>query len=162
MQAVRGYRKPKVAFDIPGRVAERAATRVTVNDDGCWISNYSVASHGYAQIGWQDDGYRQIVTAHRASWVHVHGQIPEGMTIDHTCRVRRCVNPSHLRMLSNLDNARDNGQEHRGTPVETGDQCASGHAVLLYPTGARHCRECASEWARLKKFRQSLRLAEAA
>ena len=159
MSEPRGYRKPKRKFDIPERVAERAATRYVADEDGCWISTYSVASHGYAQIGWQDRDFRQIVTAHRASWVHFHGQIPEGMTIDHMCRVRRCVNPAHLRMMPNLDNARDNGQSRRGKPTPTGETCTSGHVVLLYPSGARHCRECANAWGRAKKHRRSLRLA---
>ena len=28
------------------------------------------------------------------------------MTIDHTCKTRPCVNPDHLRMMSNYENAR--------------------------------------------------------
>lgn len=51
------YRKPGKAIVIPDRVAERAATKYETSEDGCWISTYSVASHGYAQIGWQDAGY---------------------------------------------------------------------------------------------------------
>ena len=41
---------------VPERVARRAYERVEKRDDGCWISTYSVASHGYAQIGWNEGG----------------------------------------------------------------------------------------------------------
>lgn len=65
---------------IPARVTERAITRVIEQDDGCWISLYSTASHGYAQIGWQDAGSRHVVLAHRAAWTHVEGEVPPDMT----------------------------------------------------------------------------------
>lgn len=49
------FRKPKRKIIIPPRVAARAAARCIVDDvTGCWISTYSVASHGYAQIGWNN------------------------------------------------------------------------------------------------------------
>lgn len=100
---------------IPDRVALRALRAFRMDDNGCHISTYSVASHGYAQIGWKVDGKHQMTTAHRASWSAVYGQIPLGMTVDHTCRVRQCVNPAHLRLLTNEDNARDNEQAHLWT-----------------------------------------------
>ena len=119
-----GFRSPDRwnSVPVPARVAQRAYERVEVNEDGCWISTYSVASHGYAQIGWQDAGSRHVVLAHRAAWVHVNGQMPLGMTLDHLCKVRRCVNPAHLRMLPNYENAR---RTHgRDWPL---GQCANGH-----------------------------------
>ena len=59
-------RKPRTHFEIPDRVALRALRRFERDtESGCHISTYSVASHGYAQIGWQDAGYRQVVTAER-------------------------------------------------------------------------------------------------
>ena len=91
---------------VPERVALRAFTNVEKMEDGCWISKYSVASHGYAQIGWTGEGRTQMVLAHRASWVHVNGQVPVGMTIDHLCKNRRCANVEHMRILSNYENAR--------------------------------------------------------
>lgn len=107
---------------VPGRVARRAYESVAVDENGCWISTYSVASHGYAQIGWQENGGRWVVLAHRAAWVHVNGQMPLGMTLDHLCKVRRCVNPGHLRMLPNFENARRvaGGEWRMGS-------CANGH-----------------------------------
>lgn len=111
----RGFRTPERwnSVPVPERVAQRAATNVDIQGDGCWISRYSVASHGYAQIGWSipkaartGRSRNAMVLAHRASWTHFHGQVPLGMTVDHLCKVRRCVNPEHLRLLPNYENAR--------------------------------------------------------
>jgi len=122
--AAENFRKPERwnSVPIPERVALRAVTNVDVQPDGCWISLYSVASHGYSQIGWQDSRSRHVVLGHRAAWVSVNGQVPMGVTIDHLCKVRRCVNPEHLRLLPNFENARriDGKDWAMGT-------CANGH-----------------------------------
>lgn len=110
------------AVPIPERVAARAYGNIKRRSDGCWISTYSIASHGYAQVGWQGGGQRHIVLAHRAAWVHVNGQLPLGMTLDHTCKTRACVNPEHLRLLPNFENARRNS----GKDWPMG-QCGNGH-----------------------------------
>lgn len=97
---------------IPQDVAERAATRYAERN-GCWLSTYAPGSHGYPQVGWMRRGERGMVGAHRAAWTHHRGPIPVGMTVDHLCHVRQCVNPRHLRLLPNVENARDNGSTHR-------------------------------------------------
>ena len=136
------YRRPKLPIVIPDRVAERAATRYTVDDaTGCHISTYSVASHGYAQIGWYDGERTQMVTAHRAAWVYANGrQIPGGMTVDHMCKTRRCVNPLHLRVMSNFENARRT--DGRDWPI---GRCANGHTnadLAFEPSGKIRCGAC--------------------
>lgn len=144
---------------IPARAAERAATRYEVDENGCHVSTYSVASHGYAQVGWQDGDARGATTAHRAAWVHHTGQqIPDGLTVDHACRNRRCVNMDHLRLMTLLQNARDNGwaagTRYVGDPVDTGRKCPAGHTVYQYPSGSYGCRECAAELKRRKDERK--------
>jgi hypothetical protein len=44
--------------------------------------------------------------AHRSVYVHLRGPIPPGMTIDHLCRNRSCVNPDHLEVVSLKENVR--------------------------------------------------------
>ena len=143
-------------FDIPARVAERAFTNCTPHESGCLVSNYSLVTQQakkrarmrYAQIGWQDGDSRHGTTAHRAAWVHVHGQIPDGMTVDHRpgC-VDKCVNVDHLRLLSNFENA----QRTLGRDWEAG-QCANGHPEsereYIGSTTKTRCRPCYLEWQR--------------
>lgn len=120
-----GFRTPERwnSVPVPERVARRAYEKVDKQPDGCWISQYSVASHGYSQIGWQTKTSRHVILGHRAAWVHVNGQVPLGMSLDHLCKERRCVNPEHLRMLPNFENARRTD----GKDWEMG-VCANGHS----------------------------------
>lgn len=128
---------------IPSRVVARILANVTVDEaTGCHISNYSTASHGYAQIGWHDEasGIRVATTAHRAAWVGANGQIPEGVTIDHLCKNRRCVNIDHLRALSNFENARRTFG--RDWPL---GECRNGHSnayLFREPSGRIRCKKC--------------------
>lgn len=134
---------------IPERVAARAATRFVVSGE-CHISTYSIASHGYAQVGWSDAGKNTMTTAHRAAWVHYTGeQIEPGYTIDHRqglgCKSRRCVRREHLRSLINLENARRTS----GTDWPLGT-CRHGHGVEHWrPKSDKrlkgYCAECRRE-----------------
>ena len=123
--ASKSYRNPARwnSVPVPAHVAQRAITNIDKQPDGCWISRYSIGSHGYAQVGWNLGGGKiHTVLAHRAAWTVVNGQVPMAMTIDHTCKVRRCVNPEHLRLLSNIENARRN----QGDDFPMGG-CRHGH-----------------------------------
>ena len=133
-----------MALFIPERVAERAYKNADRVGD-CWISRYSTGSHGYAQVGWvpQTGSRISATTAHRAAWVYVKGeQIPDGMTIDHTCKNRRCVNVDHMRLLTNFENAR---RTHgRDWPL---GECARGHSnehLVDLARGRKACGICAS------------------
>ena len=42
--------------------------------------------------------------AHRAVWEGSRGLIPEGLVIDHKCRVRNCINIHHMRKVTNKVN----------------------------------------------------------
>ena len=134
---------------IPERVKDRAYARSTRAINGCWISTYSVASHGYAQLGWKNSGERHTVLAHRAAWEKVNGPVLVGMTLDHRCREKRCVNPAHLRLLDNFEN----GRRINGADWELGE-CANGHPNSMLmddpyrkdkmgnPRAGKRCVEC--------------------
>ena len=111
-----------------------------VADADCWEWPKSCGSHGYGQVGWGGKDARRLVLAHRMSYLIFLGPIPEGMTVDHLCRNRRCINPAHLRLLTNLENARANGMSAR-------THCPHGHPyneenTYFDPKGHRYCREC--------------------
>jgi hypothetical protein len=135
---------------IPPAAAERAATRYRVMG-GCWISTYSRGSHGYAQVSWQTPMGTQTTTAHRAAWTHHNGPIPAGLTIDHHkaagCTDTGCVRPDHLRLLTNLANATDNGAVNRRT-LPTVDLCHCGDTRVRRADGRLICRGCTSRTRR--------------
>ena len=122
---------------------------------GCHISRYSVASNGYAQIGWWEQGKNYGVSAHCASWVATHGQIPDGMTVDHTCFTLVCVNVAHLRLLTNFHNAQR--QQGRDWPL---GECVNGHPEWDRVRQGRQtvCRLCNLEWQRQYRARRKARV----
>lgn len=138
------------SLEIPERVAARAFSAWHPGDGGCHVSTYSVSTHGYAQIGWGGQ-VRGGTTAHRAAWTHVHGPIPDGMVVDHTCGNRRCVNVDHLRLLSNYENARRT--LGRDWPL---GECINGHdnSHLVVRSGKLKCRLCEAEWQRTYRRRK--------
>src|SRR5690606_8256446 len=75
---------------------ERITQKVAINSEtGCW--EWTGAKHrlGYGVMRY---GPRHLgnAPAHRVSFEAHRGPIPEGMVLDHLCRVRGCVNPEHL------------------------------------------------------------------
>ena len=92
------------------------------------------------------DGYARIFVsgqrwlAHRWVWTRAYGPIPDGLTVDHVCKVRHCVNLSHLRLLTREDNANDCGA--RRTALPTGEFHSCGDPLVRVGSGRRFCRSC--------------------
>lgn len=74
--------------------------------DTCWHWTSTVHKDGYAHF--KLDGREQY--AHRVAYERFIGPIPEGREVDHTCFVRHCVNPDHLRVTTR----KQNQENHQG------------------------------------------------
>jgi len=68
----------------------------------CWEWTGATFREGYGMF--QVDG--APVLTHRYVWELLVGPIPEGLEIDHLCRVRHCVNPDHLEPVTSAENSR--------------------------------------------------------
>jgi hypothetical protein len=113
--------------------------------DACWLWTAARKSGGYGQL--TRSGKRALV--HRLIYELMVGPIPPEMQLDHLCRQRGCVNPAHLRICTNRENANAPGAK---TGVRTGAKnrakthCPRGHEYTKENTyldnGGRSCRAC--------------------
>lgn len=113
---------------------------------GCWFWTSSIDSKGYGRYYSKGKRHR----AHRFAYQAIHGPIPAGLELDHLCRVRSCVNPTHLEAVTHRENARRSpviGKTWRIKAEAT--HCIRGHRfdaanTYVRDNGTRHCRACAT------------------
>lgn len=84
--------------------AEFVLSRALVGGDGCWPWQGTITQYGYGNFCLTESGRERDVMAHRAAYELLVGPIPAGLTIDHLCRNRRCVRPSHLEAVTSRVN----------------------------------------------------------
>lgn len=94
--------------------------------------------------------------AHRAAYEAVNGPIPAGLVIDHLCRVRDCINPSHMEAVPQGVNVRRGESLWAKNAAKT--ECSNGHAfdaenTYRRPDGDRDCRTCKRDADRRSKAR---------
>lgn len=70
----------------------------------CWLWTASGNGAGHGKLRMADG---TLPYAHRLSYEHFNGPIPEGLVVRHTCDEPRCVNPAHLAVGTHADNHTD-------------------------------------------------------
>ena len=78
------------------------------DDNGCWniISGSYKEKQGYHVLSLKSNN-RKRIRAHRAMYIAVHGSIPDGLCVTHTCDNKDCINPAHLDVGTKQDNTQD-------------------------------------------------------
>jgi len=80
----------------------------------CWLWKGAIAKNGYGTFHVPGSGMNgSTVYAHRYAFEELVNKIPYKMDLDHKCRIRRCVNPNHLEVVSRSENLK------RGRALET-------------------------------------------
>lgn len=114
--------------------------------EGCWHWLSTLTESGYGLFGEsRETGGSVLVRAHRYSYEMYVGPIPEGLELDHLCRMRACVNPEHLEVVTQRVNTLRGIGVSAAHAVKT--HCPRNHPydsenTKIGTNGARLCRKC--------------------
>jgi hypothetical protein len=112
---------------------------------GCW--HWGAATVKRGGYGRFNVGGGRIRLAHIVSYELLIGPVPEGLVLDHVCRVTCCVNPDHLEpVTAGMNTLRGFSP---GVVAWRTDRCVAGlheftagNTYVRPDTGARSCRAC--------------------
>lgn len=141
---------PLTAALLPRRFWDKVQPQAS----GCWQWTGSRrGGSGYGDIGF---GHTRSELAHRLAYSIMVAPIPAGMQIDHLCRNRQCVNPSHLEVVT----PRVNSLRGQGFAAMNARKthCVRGHPLigantLLY-RGWRYCRLCRRIFDQVRRLKR--------
>jgi len=121
--------------------------KVCALPDGCWRwtgCESGKAGNRRGIFRWKGTN----VFAHRLAYLHLVGDIPTGLELDHLCRNTLCVNPNHLEPVSHRENILRGMAARTGNTLEHIEtHCPQGHLydganTYICSKGHRHCRSC--------------------
>jgi hypothetical protein len=87
--------------DKPDPTAPARFFAKVIKTDTCWLFTGHLDVNGYGRFYYQ--GNRNGF-AHRVSWDLAGRALPPGLVLDHICKRKACVNPEHLRAVTQEDN----------------------------------------------------------
>lgn len=135
-------------------IALRLMDRSERDANGCLIWTGARVPDGrgnyYGRIR-EDAPSRRVTPTHRASYEANVGLIPDGLVIDHKCRVTLCMEPTHLEPVTQAVNV------ERSLPAQK-SRCLRGHELNDINTyirgkgnGKRQCRVCHRDQERARR-----------
>jgi hypothetical protein len=156
-------RRLKISLTLMGRetkpAIERFMEKVSIAENGCWLWTGAIKQNGYGFFGIKKNCQQKMHNAHRWIYEYHNGPIPDGLTIDHLCRTRNCVNPQHMEPVSITTNIlRGSGPSAINAKKTT---CPKGHPLVPQPTNvrSRYCPICsvgnAMNWNKANRERKN-------
>lgn len=142
----------------PEVLRHRILSHVKISDTGCWEWTAYIDRGGYGKTNVA--GHTRL--AHRVAYEMWVAPIPEGLEIDHLCRVRRCVNPAHLEPVDRRTNVlrgfSPSAIAARRSHCKNGHEFTPENTYTYRSTAGWHRRECRicraaymAEWERARR-----------
>lgn len=164
-----GQRMSAARIPVAGRRARRAGGPaktaaehrfwrfITVDDGqgGCWVWSGAVRGYGYGSF-WNGE---KNVRAHRFAYEAFVGPVPADLELDHLCRNRACVNPTHLEPVTGAENTRRACSKFHETHCSHGHELTPENTRLERGGTYRRCRQCECETKRRLRVRSRVELA---
>ena len=134
--------------------------------DGCWVWVGRVCHRGYGRCDARvprEEGTPRNATlmAHRVALSFDGVDMPHGMVVDHICRNRRCVRPSHLRVVTQYENVMAEGSLAIAKAHALATKCKCGSIYSWQNSSAsrtgrrRYCKRCSGEsWRKCRERRK--------
>lgn len=88
--------------------------RKVVND--CWVWTGPTNKNGYGFISWGQKGYKKKRVVPRIAYTIWKGEIPDKMSVMHSCDNPLCFNPDHLLIGTHYENMQDRNRKGRNNP----------------------------------------------
>ena len=129
-----------MSTELTDETAEaRFLAKAEVAPNGCWLWTATLINSGYGRFWF--NGKTEL--AHRVAYELFVGEIPAGLTIDHTCHTRecnggvicehrRCVNPDHLEPVTQRINLLRGNTIIAANAAKT--HCLRGHEFTVSNT----------------------------
>ena len=149
-------------------VAEFLVAHSVDHENGCRVWTRPLTKDGYPRLTWLcNEGYT-IRGAHRLSYHLFVAPVPNDrlLSIDHLCRNRACIQPTHLDLVTQRENVMRSPIAIARINAEK-THCAQGHPydeantyVYVFKTRritTRICKTCAS--AHHKRYREARKAA---
>ncbi len=128
---------------------ERFWKKVIPQDCGyhtsCWRWTAQISAAGYGRFRQDSIDGGKSRFAHRFAYEYFIGRVPQNLVLDHMCKNKFCVNPSHLRCVSVKENVlcgiAPTAINARKTHCKYGHEL-SGNNLALPKDGSRQCKIC--------------------
>lgn len=123
----------------PRKTIEDRFRQIVEDANGCWLWTGTVMKNGYGYLWWED----KLVRAHIFFYKLFRGAVPLGLVLDHTCLVKKCVNPWHQEAVTNKVNTLRGDGPSAQNARQT--RCIRGHEFDGRSERQRICRTCRRE-----------------
>lgn len=112
------------------------ARTIKGDEDECWLWDGAKTDYGHGRM--RDPEHERPRLTHVIAYELTYGPVPEGMEVDHKCRVPSCVNPAHLHAVSkqmNGENRKGANKNNRSSGVRNVSWQQGAWVPMIHPDG---------------------------